>query len=357
MRSLHIIGSRELGGAESFYSRFVPALSNFEGQEVVAVTRPGAMVAQTLPSDLTCQGVPMRSGWDLASVVSIRRLIHRLRPDIVQTYMGRATRLTRIPRSASAVHVARLGGFYKIDGYYRHADAWVGNSKALCDYLIREGLPAQRVYRIGNFVEPPAPTPASLIGALRKQYQIPADAIVLFSLGRLIPKKGFSDLLEAFAALPTHIGGRPLFLVIAGDGPLCTKLASQTAALSIEHRTRWLGWQMQTTPIFHLADIFICPSRDEPLGNVILEAWAHRLPVVSTDTVGARELIQAEDNGLVVATGRPDELAGCLRSLLTAGPTAWHRLAERGAHTVRAHHSRAAVVGCYVAMYEGLVRR
>src|SRR5690625_3524083 len=108
--------------------------------------------------------------------------------------MGRATRLTRLPPSSSAVHIARLGGYYKIRGYYEHAHAWVGNTKALCDYLVREGLPAARVFHIGNFVAEPATVSDDELATLRMQLGLPDDALVLMTLGRFIDIKGFDDL-------------------------------------------------------------------------------------------------------------------------------------------------------------------
>lgn len=355
MRSMHIIGSSELGGAESFYTRLVPALAAVNGHEAIAVTRRGGQVSQMLQESIRQHCVPLRNGWDLSSVLAIRSLIRRLRPDIVQTYMGRATRLTRVPRRSAAIHVARLGGLYKIDSYYRHADAWVGNTRAVCDHLVRAGLPARRVYRIGNFVDIPPPTPSELLSGVRREQHIPEGAVVLFALGRFIGKKGFEDLLAAFARLPAAVGGRPLLLIVAGDGPDANALASLAKALKIERRIRWVGWQTDPTVFFHLADVFVCPSREEPLGNVILEAWAHGLPVVSTGTAGACELIRPGDDGLVVEPVDPAALAGCLAELLAAGSSVWRDFAERGRQTLQARHSKAAVVSDYLSMYEELL--
>lgn len=355
MRSMHIIGSGELGDAEGFYLRLVPALAACNGHEAVAVTRRGGQVSGLVDDDVGQHCVPLRNGWDAWSVLAIRRLVRNLRPDIVQTYMGRATRLTRLPRRSPAVHVARLGGFYKIDGYYRHADAWVGNTRALCDYLVREGLPARRVYRIGNFVDVPPPTSEEALAMLRREHRIPAEAIVLFALGSLIDKNGFADLLAAFAAVPSEIGGRAVVLVVAGDGPMRHGLMSQATASNVIHRIRWVGWKTHPSPYFHLADVFVCPSRDEPLGNVILEAWAHGLPVVSTATAGARELIRPGEDGVVVEPGSPAALAGCLTEFLATGAPVWQCFAERGRHTLQSRHGKAAVVRDYLAMYEELL--
>lgn len=355
MRSIHIIGSRELGGAESFFLRLLPALAADAGHEVVAVTRRGGEVGAQLCPSIARHTVPLRNAWDLGSVHAIRTLIRHLRPDIVQTYMGRATRLTRVPRECGAIHVARLGAYYKIDGYYRHADAWIGNTLGICDYLVRQGLAASRVFHVGNFVDVPAPTPAATLSEYRRAYDIPDNARVILALGRFVEKKGFRDLLTAFAQLPASCQSQPLILVLAGDGPLRADLLRQADELGLADRLRWVGWHTRPGPLFHLADIFVCPSLDEPLGNVILEAWAHGVPLVSTATDGARELMQNEVNGLVVPTATPAMLGRRMADLLTAAPGELQRLVAAGREEIERHHSRSVVSRRYREVYEQLM--
>lgn len=353
IHSIHIIGSRQLGGAEQFFLRLVSALDR-QGLTVLAVSRPGGLVNEALNGTVPHQTIPMRNGWDFFSALKIRRLIHSARPSIVQTYMGRATRLTRLPRGSAAIHVARLGGYYKVKGYYQHAQAWVGNTRDICDYLVREGLPADRVYHIGNFA-PLAPSPAdTVVQALRQSLQIPAEAVVLFALGRFIEKKGFADLLEAFARVPRVIHGRPVILLVAGDGPLQKPLQRQARQLALTARLRWVGWQNDPGPFYDLADMLVCPSRQEPLGNVILEGWAHRLPVIATRTAGPLDLVTEEENGLLVEIGNPAALAARITALVKAGPEDWRYLAENGRRSVAQHHSEEAVVKAYLALYAGL---
>jgi glycosyltransferase involved in cell wall biosynthesis len=355
IRSLHIIGSRQMGGAERFFQRLVAAL-DAAGHPTAAVCRSSSPLARdTAPAGGAFQ-VPMRSGWDLYSVWRIRRLLQGLHPQIVQTYMGRASRLTRVPAGAPCAHVARLGGYYRIDGYFRHAHAWVGNTRGLCDYLVRSGLPAARVHLIGNFVAPAGPPADASRCDLRAAWGMPADALVVFALGRLIAKKGFADLLAAFARLPAAVHGRPVWLLIAGAGPLEQRLAEMGAQLGIAPRLRWAGWQPEPGRCFAGADLFVCPSTEEPLGNVILEAWAHRLPVVSTRTAGAEELIAEGRNGLLVPCGDPEAMAQRLGALL-ADDAARDALADEGARTVRRCHSLERVTSAYLDLYRSLLPR
>ena len=355
VRSIHVLGSHELGGADWFFIRLVEAL-NRAGHPSLAVIRGNSPVRQQLSSAVEQVLLPMASKWDLYSRWRLTKLIDERRPDVVQTYMGRATRLTRLPAGSTALHVARLGGYYRIDGYYRHAHAWVGNTRDICDYLVKEGLPKERVFHIGNFVPMPRAVPADELLALRRRLALPGDAFVVFALGRMVVKKGFQDLLEAFAQLAPQVGTRPLVLLIAGDGGERQALGDAARRLGIAARVHWAGWQNDTTPYFALGDVFVCPSRHEPLGNVILEAWQHRLPVLSTRNEGASELVSEGENALLAPLNDPAGLADALRRMLGSRPAERERLAAAGQATVQREHSEQAVVAAYLDLYQRLRR-
>jgi glycosyltransferase involved in cell wall biosynthesis len=357
VRSLHILGSREFGGADQFYVRLVRALHH-AGQPVTAIHRPGSPVARALgPDPIEQIHVPLANRWDAWSWWRMRREIRERTPCVVQTYMGRASRLTRVPKGIPAVHVARLGGFYKIDGYYRHADAWVGNTRAICDFLVKSGLPAARVHHIGNFVPEPLPLDAAGKAALRRKHAVPDGAWILFALGRLILKKGFADLLDAFARLPREIGGRPAVLMLAGDGPLLQDLDDHARGLGIADRVRLLGWQDPPDAFYQLADVFVCPSRHEPLGNVILEAWNHAVPVVSTRSDGALELIEDGATGLLCDCKDAAGMASAIRQLLEASPQQRAAIGRAGHARLHERYGQAAIVDAYLGLYRELLAR
>lgn len=349
--SIHILGSREFGGADQFFVRLVRALES-AGQNVTAITRPGSPVAMALHQGLSDQiHLPLANRWDAWSAWQIRKCICERKPSVVQTYMGRATRLTRVPKGAETVHIARLGGFYKIDGYYRHADAWVGNTRAICDFLVKSGMPVRNVHHIGNFVPEPIPVDLQKKNAVRIEHQIPANAWVIFALGRLIPKKGFDDLFRAFARLPNEIAGRPLVLLLAGDGPQFGNLKALAQELGIESRIRLLGWQDPPDVFYSIADIFVCPSRHEPLGNVILEAWNHFLPVVSTRSDGASELIEEGTTGLLCDCSDDAAMAAAIRELLESSQEARETMAQAGNACLLSRYGQARIVENYLTLY------
>ncbi len=355
IHSIHILGSREFGGADQFYVRLLRALKQAD-QSVTAINRPNSPVANALKNSPVEQiHLPLANRWDAWSAWKIRRCISEQEPCVVQTYMGRATRLTRVSKKSKAVHIARLGGFYKIDGYYRHANAWVGNTQAICDFLVKAGLPARSVHHIGNFVPEPIQIDDVRRKALRAEHQIPESAWVIFALGRLIEKKGFQDLFRAIARIPQEIDGKPVVLLLAGEGPDRQKLEMLAKELGIVERVRMLGWQDPPDAFYNLADVFVCPSRHEPLGNVILEAWNHCVPVVSTRSDGALELIEDGVTGLLCDYKDDEAMAALICQVLQAPAATKLTMAEAANTCLKARYGQSIIVDRYLALYRELL--
>jgi L-malate glycosyltransferase len=351
-KSIHIIGSRMLGGAESFYMRLINALQQ-SGDQSIAINRPNSLVAKELSGCVPQYHCKMRNQWDFLSRMVISKVIKQEKPDIVQTYMTRATILTHVSQGKGPVHIARLGGYYNIKRF-QHAHAWVGNTKGICDYLVDHGLPADKVFYIGNFVGEVQSSDQTRIFSTRKQYDIESDALVIFALGRLVYKKGFDTLVHAFDQLPGEINGRPLHLIIAGDGPMSEDLQTKTQKLTSRNRIHWAGWQTDASDYFHMADLFVCPSREEPLGNVILEGWAYGKAVVSTRSMGGVELITNKHDGLLVPINHPQEMAKAMQQVLE-DDSFRESIAQQGNARVNSQFTQQVIVSQYQDLYQQLL--
>lgn len=353
--SLHIIGGRKLGGAELFFVRLVNALAR-HGETVEVMTVPGGEIDAAVDPQVSRHHAHLAGVWDIWSRLRIGQIVKKQRPAIVQTYMGRATRLTHLPENHRPIHVARLGGYYNLKGY-RHAHAWVGNTRGICDYLIREGLPPERVFHIGNFVDTAIRHTTETLTALREKWSIPGDAYIILGLGRLHPNKGFSDLLQAFSRLPSDLHGRPLRLVMVGDGPLVAKLRAEASQLGLGERITWTGWQYDPSPWYQLADVFVCSSRHEPLGNVILEAWANSTPIVSTAAEGPLELVTPEHDAILAPLAAPAQLADAILKTLGLDEATRQKMTQAGLANLTRHYSEEAIVASYLDLYRKLALR
>jgi glycosyltransferase involved in cell wall biosynthesis len=139
---------------------------------------------------------------------------------------------------------------------------------------------------------------------------------VVLYIGRLVPEKGQTILLEAVARLTGR--GIDVQLQLAGDGELRAELERTAARLEIADRVSFLGavGQEELRELYEEAAVFCLPSFAEGVPVVLMEAMAMGLPVVTTRIAGIPELVEHERSGILVAPGRTDELTDSLAGLL-----------------------------------------
>jgi glycosyltransferase involved in cell wall biosynthesis len=242
-------------------------------------------------------------------------------------------------RNHPFVHVARMGGYYDMK-YYRHCDHLVGNTQDIRDYFIRQGWPAERAHYLPNFIDA-HPAPA----VDRASLQTPEDAPLIVALGRLHPNKAFDVLLHAVAETPG------VWLWIAGSGPEDFNLKGLAAQLGIANRVRFLGWRNDVAALLAASTVLAVPSRHEPLGNVVLEGWAHGVPVIAAEAVGPAALIADGDDGLLVPVDDADALADAFRRVLDSSDLR-ARVVAGGKARYETEFTEQAVCGRYIAFFE-----
>lgn len=165
-------------------------------------------------------------------------------------------------------------------------------------------------------------------------------AVLFASVGRLVAKKGYDDLLDALARLPEDLDWR---LEHIGGGTLSGELQNQAARLGIDGRIDWHGRQPQTEvrALLARADLFVLASKIAPDGdrdglpNVLLEAQSMGVACVATDAAGIPELITHDETGILVPPADPTALANGMQAL-AADPQRRAEIARAGAAAVRA---------------------
>jgi len=339
-RVLQLLAGAPQGGAEAFFERLVPALAEAGIDQKAVLRRHTDRSAHLRARGIDCAEARFGGPLDLITPRIVTREARRFRPDVVLAWMSRAARVA--PRGPWTT-AARLGGYYDLR-YYRRCQHLIGNTKGLRDYFLAKGWPRERAWYIPNFVDTAPAEPVD-----RASLTTPAGAPVVLAAGRLHPNKAFDTALSAVSQV------EDAHLWIAGAGPLADRLAAQARDQGIGDRTRFLGWRSDVPALLASADVFLCSSRHEPLGNVVLEAWAHGTPVVSTDADGPAELIEHERTGLLVPVDAPDPIADALRRLI-GDRTLAESLSEAGRRRVETDFSRDAVVERYRDFFETVKR-
>lgn len=339
-RLLQAMAGADRGGAEAFFERLAPALQR-AGVEQHVLIRANPRRAQMLrEAGVVVTELPFGGLLDIRTHLGFRKAVAEFKPNIVLTWMNRASRFC--PRG-DFVRVGRLGGYYDLK-YYRGADHLIGNTPDIVDWIAAQGWPEDRVHYVPNFV-----TETKAKAVSRKTFSTPEAAPLILALGRLHPNKAFDVLIKALASVPEA------YLWLAGEGPLRAELETLAARAGVVSRVRFLGWREDVASLFAAADIFACPSRHEPLGNVVIEAWAQGLPVVAAASEGPSQLIEDGIDGMLVPIEDWTAMASAINRLIEDRLLAAH-VGAAGRQAYEEQFTEAAVVARYVEFFERVRR-
>ncbi len=333
MRVAQVMAGARHGGAELFFERLCAALAHAGDSVLPVIRRDAGRAARLSAAGLKPVELGFGGALDLATGLRLRAVLRRFRPQVTVAWMNRAARFTP---AGGAVLVGRLGGYYDL-AYYRRCDHLVGNTRGMVDWIIAQGVAPSRVHHVPNFCP-------DLGGAAPERLGVPAGAPLVLAAGRLHPVKGFDVLLRAMPLLPR------VHVLIAGEGGGRAALSALAGELGVADRLHLPGWRHDMAGLLAAADVLACPSRHEPLGNVVLEALSAGCPVVASRTAGPVELIEPGATGLLVPVEDAPALAAAIAAVLS-DPALSARLAAAGRCCFEAQHAEAAVVRRWQAFF------
>ena len=337
-RIVTVLAGAPIGGAETFFTTLTTALAR-AGFDVQSVLKPNAFREAALrQAGIKFATAPFRLPFDWTTTRAIQKAAEQFCPDVVLAFAGRAARF--VPQGRHKV-VGRLGGYYNLANF-RRCDHLVCNSADVVRHVIERGWPKTGVTLIPNFAFVPPSGPVR-----RADFGTPDAAPVALALGRLHIKKGLDLLIRAAAMLPD------LFVWIAGDGPEKQKLVQLAHALDVQERVRFLGWRQDRAALYAAADVCVYPSREEPFGNIVVEAWSCGIPLVTTRTAGPSWLVRNGEDALLSPLEDVPALAQAIRTVLDSRELR-DSLVEHGRQRIGSEFSEAAIVGRYADMFRVL---
>lgn len=251
------------------------------------------------------------------AIVGIRRLIARLRPDVVHghaTVGGTVARLAAARRAPvvytpNGLHPSRAVRLVERSLAPLTA-AIVAVSTSERDLLLAAGAArSDQVVVIPNGIEPQAPAPSGR--NLRDERGVPPAVSIVGFVGRLAPQKAPDVLVTATRLLPDDV-----HVVVVGDGPRAEAVAAQVHRADLSSRVHLLGHVEDAAALLPQFDVLVLPSRWEGAPYVPLEAFRAGVPVIATDVVGTVDVVTHEVTGLLVPRDDPVALAAAVRRVL-----------------------------------------
>src|SRR5437588_10888635 len=212
---------------------------------------------------------------------------------------------------------------------------------------------AARAQTIRNGVDDVRFAPAADRAAARAALGLPVSALVIGSVGRLVPVKGYDILLRAVAQVCKAIP-RAHF-VIVGPGPEFGNLTALAQALGVQDSVTFTGACANAPAVYHAMDLYVSTSRWEGISNTILEALASGVPVIGTAVGGTPEVLQmAGPSGALISPDDANELALAIVRWLD-DPAHLRRRREAARDTIRQHFSLEKMLRSYESMYRSCV--
>jgi glycosyltransferase involved in cell wall biosynthesis len=336
LKIVFVINDLSGGGAEKLLQLIASFLAD-RGHEVSVVTLQTGNDAYdlaksiqklTLKPGLLTRGVGRVAALPLQAR-RLNALLSNLQPDICVGNLPRAnlallmTRWFGNQRPAIVTEHAITREAYRssrvsdrvmrwlIGRFYAQADRVIAVSKAVQEGLAEFHVNEDQVHVVHNAVC--LDTIRSLARQIPRGFP-ESELPTIISVGRHAPEKDQETLIRAFARLLKRVPAR---LVLVGQGPRRQNLEALVVELGIADAVLFAGWQENPFCWMARSDLFVLSSRFEGFGNVIVEAMACGLPVISTDCQGGpREILRGGEDGILVPMGDVEALANAMTTVL-----------------------------------------
>ena len=329
--ALFVLSAFGVGGSEKKVARVLTALLSRGASPAICALGPPYTLSSALPQSARAWRLDRDSRISLRTLGRLRDVLLKLRPRTVFAvdlfallYVAIALRMAGL-RDTRRVVLINTTDFVRrrdrlfMNGYayllrhsdllvfgsFRQRDAWQRRYRlaGVPNVVIHNGVDAAHFTR----------SPSLSAQAAREQAGIAATRFVIGTVGRIAPEKNYAALVRALARLRGE--GLDVHLLIVGDGPLREAIQTEARVLGMSGFVTLAGEVSDIRPLLTAMSVFALPSAVETFSNAALEAMAMSLPVVLTDTGGAREMVSDGCEGFVVPVGDEQSLHGALRAL------------------------------------------
>jgi glycosyltransferase involved in cell wall biosynthesis len=356
LRVLFLIPSLDPGGAERQATALARELAG-RGHEIHLVTfRPGGDLAHELTgSSVRLRSLHKRGPWDLYSLLTLRRTLAEVRPQIVYAWLSTANLaaglMSWLCRGIRVVWSVRDAGLVdaEVDRLTRMvravearasgtADLVVANSDASRLHCVRRGFPAEKVRVISNGIDVVRFAPDAAAGdRVRAEWGLDRSALVIGMVARIDPVKDHFTFLRAAAVAMSARADLRFVAVGGGEARLLDELKVLASSLGLDDRVIWAGPRHDVPACLNALDLATLTSHAESFPNAVAEAMATGRPCVVTDVGDCAKLVAS--SGIAVPRGNPSAVANAWLRLASERDAARRALGELARDRIIKHFS------------------
>ena len=326
IKILHLITSLEVGGAQHGLLLGLPRLDPERYEHIVcSLMNRIPMAEQFRESGIEVHSLGLNRRTDLSVAIKLSKLMKKVRPDILHTYLLHANVLGRI--------VGRLVGIPVIIGSERtigQAGRWGRLATKLSNPLtdavevnselgakaieVDLGVPPKKIEVVRSGVDLHKFGRSTKRAMLRSELRIKEDQHLVLYIGRLRPVKGIEYGLRAFAAAQSQ--QHSMHMALAGEGEQLDYLKNIASELRISEFVTFLGIRNDLPDLLSAADSVLMPSLKEGFPRTAIEAMASGKPIIATDVGGTSEAIIDGETGILVPAQNIEVMTSALLKLV-----------------------------------------
>lgn len=336
-------------------------------QVVSMLPAGGPLVGKLKDRGVTVASLGMKPSAPNPLVVrALARILQSFGTDILHSHMVKANLLGRLaansagtPVQISTAHNTVEGGWW-VKWAYRFTDSMADlttnvSRKSVARYVEIGAVPPERITLVRNGLDL---TPFEADPALRSKYrrELGLDGtFVWIAVGRLAEQKDYANMLQAFSGLSET---RPeVRLLIVGKGPEQAHIERQIHSARLVDRVQLLGQRADVPALLNASDAYVMSSAWEGAPIVLLEAAASRLPIVTTDVGGNRELVDDGKSGLIVPPRNPVALQEAMMRIITASTDQRAEMGRAGRRRTETEFGLDRILDQWEEIYFDLLRQ
>lgn len=363
IRILQIIPTLDRAGAQKQMSLLARGLPRDEFDvHVCALNRGGPMADDLEEARIPVTVIGKRWRLDPEAYRKLHRYVARLRPDLIHSWLFEGHAYGYAVSVACGVKRLLVGrrrvdpsnGWLEsaVDRYIaRRCRTVVAASPAVRDFSTGHGLPIEKIRVIPNGIGSEIQA-AERDGTTRRQLLdelgLPESSRLIGLVAHLWPRQRVKDAIWAADLLKTIRDD--VHLLILGDGPHRNRLRKFRDQVEIRDKVHFLGHRNDVARIMSHFDLLMSTAAQGGQTSAIMEAMAAGVPVVATDSVGSRNLVQHDRTGYLVPMGSRVEIAKHANYLLDNDDRA-KRFGQAGRQRTLDHFSAEAMIERYVELY------
>jgi glycosyltransferase involved in cell wall biosynthesis len=331
MKLLHIRSSYFYGGPERQITYLTRALAAKGIESAVATFAPAANPDQNRyylklqELSIPAHRIDIKGSYDRAALDSLEKITsygdytmligHDYRADYFVLQLSKRLHLPAVSISRGWTRNTLKVKFYEwLDRrFLKKMDGVVAVSERKYEELSGKGIVSEKLIHIPNSIPVGECAQRALI--VRSRFQIPPDAFLVGTAGRLSIEKQQDVFIRAAIGLLDRHGASAPWFIIAGEGPRKDQL-EQLIPHKYRKRIILAGWIEDSDDFYADIDLFILTSATEGFPNVLLEAGKYCRPVISTPAGGTVEIIEHEKSGLLFDFGDVDVLVQHIERLM-----------------------------------------